>query len=211
MEILILILLCGACLPLLLRPGAVSSKLLKRAPVVLLFFVLLTGMHQSTALCGRKPGDIPAFPETAVKAAFIYNMTKFISWPMPKEPLTILVMGDSDLADTLRQLTEGEKMTAFRISEKYDPLEPRYQIIFTSRNISPQSPKTIDGKNTEHSLFITDNRVDSDSEHMIYISRKNSRLILRIDISKTKSRNIYISPQLLNISDILNTSEDRNP
>jgi hypothetical protein len=49
-------------------------------------------------------------PESALKAAFLYNFAKFAEWPADApsaDPLTVCVFGDSAIADALDQTVKG--------------------------------------------------------------------------------------------------------
>src|SRR5438105_619025 len=55
-----------------------------------------------------------ALPEADLKAAFLYNFTKFVEWPadaFPKEdsPFVVGIFGDEEFASTLRKLLEDKK------------------------------------------------------------------------------------------------------
>jgi hypothetical protein len=51
--------------------------------------------------------------ETELKAAFVYNFAKFVTWPDDsgsKKPLVIGVLGDPELGLTLQELLEGKTL-----------------------------------------------------------------------------------------------------
>lgn len=191
----------------LLRAGATPpSEFFRKSWMALLCLLLITVLHLITATCAQASENEPVFSETSVKAAFIFNMARFMTWPIQHEPCTILILGDHDLAATLRQMTDGEENTAFIISEEFSPSEQFYHMVFTSRNIPIDTPKKLYGPNMAHALLITDHNKIEKYGHMIYLSKKESRLHLQINISQTKNSGIYISPQLLNISEIITSN-----
>src|SRR5437016_5659519 len=70
---------------------------------------LLTGSH-------RLPAEEPAVPkEFQIKAAFIYNFTKFVEWPAarlsePDSPILIGVFGKSPVAQQLPDAIKDRKV-----------------------------------------------------------------------------------------------------
>jgi hypothetical protein len=55
-----------------------------------------------------------------VKAAFIYNFTKFIVWPAqsfttPQDPITICIIGKNPFEDALKTLIDGKPVNGRRI------------------------------------------------------------------------------------------------
>jgi hypothetical protein len=64
--------------------------------------------------------------ETELKAAFVYNFAKFVTWPQESKvkPLEIGVLGDQELGVTLHELLEGKNLGG----------RPLSVAIFTSMN-----------------------------------------------------------------------------
>src|SRR5438132_11379739 len=98
----------------------------KRSAPIILFLttiVLSTSVFAQTA------------DEYEVKAAFLYNFTKFVEWPtLPAtDAFNICILGDDPFGGTLDQLIKGK--TAYnrkiQIRRLKDPLEARQcQIVF---------------------------------------------------------------------------------
>lgn len=64
------------------------------------------------AFGGAGPGAAQT-GEYQVKAAFLYNFTKFVDWPpetfsSPSDPFTLCVYGDTPLADPLREIVKDK-------------------------------------------------------------------------------------------------------
>ena len=58
--------------------------------------------------------------ETQVKALFLFNFTKYVEWPesafaSPTAPLTIGLLGDTELAEPLRALVSGKTVNGHPI------------------------------------------------------------------------------------------------
>lgn len=110
-----------------------------RAPLVLL---LLT----ATVVVGsviRLPAAVPVAPapranEYSVKAALIYNIAKFVTWPpaafaTPTAPFTVCVLGADPFGSTLDsavngRLVAGRPIAARRVAEP----EPGCHVLFVS-------------------------------------------------------------------------------
>lgn len=83
---------------------ALLSRALVVAPLVLVA-VLAPGAVQ---------GQRIASPEYQVKAAFLYNFTKFVEWPpLPpgdRSPLRLCILGDDPFGNTLDEIVFGESV-----------------------------------------------------------------------------------------------------
>ena len=80
---------------------------MRRQKIICLLAALICAFVKP--VCGQE-----ALPEANVKAAFLYNFTKFVEWPteaFPKEdaPLIVGVFADEEFAATLRKLLEDKK------------------------------------------------------------------------------------------------------
>ena len=65
-------------------------------------------------------GAAESLIEAQVKAAFLYNFTRFVEWPeqafdTPRDPLVIGVLGERALAENLRTIAAGRKVNGRRI------------------------------------------------------------------------------------------------
>jgi hypothetical protein len=100
-----------------------------RRPLTLLLLLC------STALVETQEVSI----EYKVKAAFLYNFTKFVEWPPAAQsgPLTICVAGrnplGSELDETVRDATVGGRLIAVRII--LEP-EPGCDVVFIPKGVS---------------------------------------------------------------------------
>jgi hypothetical protein len=82
------------------------------------------------------------FPEYQLKAAFVYNFAKFISWPSNAfstgdAPLTIGILGQDPFGPILRDLlagkTAGQRKLAIKYLKRDDPIEGCH-LLFISRS-----------------------------------------------------------------------------
>lgn len=88
-----------------LRPGLLPGW----ARRVLGLVMVLTGLARAEPNVGSAP------KEPAVKAAFLYNFTKFIDWPAAAfdrtdAPFTIAILGPTPIAAELEQAVRGRKV-----------------------------------------------------------------------------------------------------
>src|SRR5689334_1690426 len=73
-------------------------------------FVVAVG----AVLCGIAAAQSGQPSEYEVKAAFLFNFTKFVEWPEsvfsdPQAPIVIGIIGDDPFGDSLRRIVAGQK------------------------------------------------------------------------------------------------------
>lgn len=80
----------------------------------------------AVAACGGASAFAQGPMEHDVKAAFLYNFTKFIEWPsLPPgdEPFRICVVGDAAFAQAVDRIIDGESIQGHRLA-RLDPQTP---------------------------------------------------------------------------------------
>ena len=144
--------------------------------------------------------------EIDVKAAFLYNFTKFVAWPAPQaptEPFRLCVVSDDALRRSLERTIEGENVNG-------RPLESRV-------------PRTPDEARACHLLFVGQPDAESDSRLLaavrdlpvltvsdstdfarrgggIEFVRENSRLRFDVNIPGAERAGIKVSSRLLKVA-----------
>jgi hypothetical protein len=106
------------------------------------------------AMPGSPARAQPAAAEYDVKAAFLYNFTKFVEWPPAafpdaRSPLKICVLGEDPFGKTLRALMDeevgGRPLTLLRLDSLSNPAACHVLFISRSeRNRLPQIFATLD-------------------------------------------------------------------
>lgn len=85
--------------------------------VVLRTAVLLAALLALPASAGAQQGT---YQEHDVKAAFLYNFTKFVEWPpeafrSPESPMAICVFGEDPFGESLDAVVRGETLNGRRL------------------------------------------------------------------------------------------------
>jgi len=61
--------------------------------------------------------------ERAVRAAFVFNLTKYVSWPNAPDHLMLGVIGEENIGPVLKQVLEGKLSDGRRITVVMHPLD----------------------------------------------------------------------------------------
>jgi hypothetical protein len=73
---------------------------------------------------GAEPRHAPVSKEYELKAAFLYNFTKFVEWPSPRfpdttAPIVLGVLGSSPFGDALEKIVRDRKVNGRGIAIRY--------------------------------------------------------------------------------------------
>ena len=176
---------------------------------VLFWLIVGAVLLQTPEVPATNQNPATGFSETAVKAVFIYNLTRFISWPTLQGVFRIAVLGDPELTAAMRRTVAGERHSGRKIivTDVYDPNTNQYQIIFVSR--SYHTHKLISGNDLgcDASLSITDLDHAADQRFMVYLQNKEGRITLAMNPKLIKNSGIYVSPQILRMSRIIRSGD----
>ena len=123
----------------------------KRASAVIAGFarklpgLLLSGLFLYTASSPVLCAD-PVSLEYEVKAAFLFNFTKFVQWPSSafadaNSAFEICIVGDDPFGKTLDDIVQGESVDGHRISIQRIQVgqQQRCHVLYSGKNLPPQT------------------------------------------------------------------------
>ena len=152
-----------------------------------------------------------AFGETIdeyeVKAAFLYNFTKFVEWTnLPgTDAFNICILGDDPFGDSLDRLVQGKTASNRRIQIRRikDAVEGRQcQIVFVRREEDAKAAKLIEAVRGLPVLTVSEYYKFTKMGGMIFFSTKEGRVNIGINPQPAEGAGLKISAKLLNISKI---------
>ena len=137
------------------------------------------------------------------QAVFIYNFTKYLEWPTPKQPLVVGVMGNSSVLLELERSAKA-KGNSFKVIKvaTMDEVD-RCDMIFLpkeqSRNFSLVAEKTR-GKSI---LIVTEDADLAPKGAHISFYVENDKLRFIINQEATAARDIRVSSSLLTMAKVI--------
>jgi len=150
-------------------------------------------------------GDV----ESRVKAAYIYNFTKFIQWPdedaSTTTPIMICVAGSDPIRTVLGELSnreaKGRMLKIVRVTE-LDAL-PHCNILFISRSEEHQLPLILQKTQGSHFLTVSDIPRFASRGGMIGFTPEKDRLKMEINQRNTAQAGLKVSAKLLEVARII--------
>ena len=147
--------------------------------------------------------------ESQVKAAFVYNFTKFIQWPIrtlpPGEPkVSLCVLGDDPLGDSLESLTgkttSGRQLSVRRIPRVED--SGHCQIVYICKSERDQARNILKGIK-EGILTIGEMSHFTSSGGIINLLIVENRISFEINVDAAERAGLKINSQLLKLAKIV--------
>ncbi|MDD5460275.1 MAG: YfiR family protein [Methylococcales bacterium] len=155
--------------------------------------------------------------EYKIKAGYLYNFTKFVTWPeINSETFNLCILGEDPFGELIDPI---EKRTAFGRSIKllrFDSLDalkrtnnkPHCHIIFLSASMGSVT-KEITGKNTliirdiDKTLTVGEGDNFAMQGGMIGFINKEGKIKLQINLKKIKQSELKVSAKLLEVSEVI--------
>jgi YfiR/HmsC-like len=169
------------------------------AVLVVPFFLLLPGGLQA------ETNDLTL--EHKVKAAYIYNIIKFVEWPasiMPTaaETINICILGDDPITEALQPVTaktaHGRAISLQRISA-FRP-ENRCHVLFISATESAQHSRILSLVEGTSVLTVSSNEAFIVQGCMVGLVIRDGKLRLVINLDASRRAGISLSSKLLEVA-----------
>ncbi len=153
--------------------------------------------------------------ETRVKAAYIYNFTKFVYWNRnadddPTGPITIIVLGTDDIGGMLdnfsKKQTSGRPIIVKKISAGTDDF-PSCHLFFIGRSARQQLPSILKQLQGTNILTVSDIPEFALQGGMIGFVIEDGRVKTQVNLRAARNAGLTISAKLLEIAKIV-SSED---
>lgn len=146
--------------------------------------------------------------EYKVKAGYLYNFTKFITWPEDKsETFNLCIMGEDpfgDLIDPIEQRSAfGRPIKLFR-SNSFNK-EPHCHILFISASIKDNAllKGILAMHNTNKSLTVGEGKDFAVQGGMIGFVNMQGKIKLQINLKILQQSDLKISAKLLEVAELV--------
>ncbi len=188
-----------------------------RPPFVWLFAACMVGLLMHSP---AQAGGIDEEKAAAVKAAYLFNFTKFVQWPKQafsdnRAPFVIGVMGDARVAKTLKSVVQGKRVQnrPLVVREiKHDPdgkhhAEMRLCHVLFIGHHAGKTADTLQADLKEASvLSVSDIGDFCGQQGAMEFKLKGGRITLRISLEMARRRALSISSKLLRLAEIVKAS-----
>ena len=150
--------------------------------------------------------------ETKIKAAYLYNFTKFIDWDAefpstPASPITICVLGDNDIADNLEEVANRlikERPLQIKRNNINDiNLLPHCNVLFIGNSTQQQFPEILQALKGSHVLTVSDMPRFSYRGGAIGFFVEKDRVKIEINERAVREAGLKIGAQLMEVGRIV--------
>jgi hypothetical protein len=150
--------------------------------------------------------------ELSVRAAYIYNLTKYVSWPHLGDEIVIGVAGNDDMGQVLKKTVDGKMIEGKKIRVLLHPSEAELQhcnILYVPSTISGQSHMALERIAKGAVLTVGENDRFVHDGGMVGLVRTGDQIQLEINLDAARGAGLQISSRLLKLAVIVHTDGKR--
>jgi hypothetical protein len=196
--------------PLNLPPYRLQLPLAQRTAWFL--FTLVAAL----AFCFICAAQSDQISEYAVKAAFLFNFTKFVEWPDgtfegPHAPIVIGIIGEDPFGDSLMRIVAGQKVQGRAVViikyRRGDDLR-RCHILFISASEGQRSAQILAGLKDASVLTVSDLDGFAEAGGVMQFVMQESRVRFVVNLDAATQVKLRVSAKLLALAQVVNHSQD---
>lgn len=162
------------------------------------------------AMCSTEAATPPAASEYQVKAAFLFQFSRFVEWPREAfansdAPLLICVLGTNPFGPALAEMAEGELAYTHPLQvQSHDRVEDldACHIVFVSsdkENVSRRVVQYLSGKSV---LTVSDSSDFARHGGVIGLVTVNGKVRVQVNRNSADAAQLKISAKLLRVADL---------
>jgi hypothetical protein len=170
---------------------------------------LLLGLALALAAAPGAPAiaDPHRVEEYKVKAAFLYNFSKFVEWPAnafpdASAPFVIAVLGDDPFGDALDILkgktVQGRPVVVRRVASLADM--GRVNILFVSSSVKSRLGSVLPAAEKVHALTVGDTQRFRSQGVAIQLVRDGDKIGFEVNLEASRRAGLVISSKLLGLA-----------
>lgn len=145
-----------------------------------------------------------AFDEYQIKAAFLYNFTKFVEWPrVDGDAFRICVLGDDPFGPAIDKTVEGKTTggKALRIMRIKDPAAAKEcHMVYVREGEKAKAQQMIEAVRGLPVLTVGENTAFAHMGGVIHISNANERVEIGVNPAAASSQGLKISAKLMSLA-----------
>jgi hypothetical protein len=174
-----------------------------------LFLLLSAGLGNALLVSPAFSSDI-TMQEYEIKAAYLYNFSKFVEWPPQALPpsqnkLTFCILGDSpfeSFSNTLRDRKVGGRIIVVKHAEKVE-VAAECNVLFVSASEQAEVYHHLSALQGRAILTVGETRGFARSGGIIEFFLQEKRVRFRINIDAAARVGLTLSSHLLELADII--------
>jgi len=179
------------------------------------YTVRIAGWLLLAAVAGAASAQSDQPSEYEVKAAFLFNFTKFVEWPNgsfdgPLAPIVIGILGTDPFGDSLVNIVAGQKAQGRSIMiAKYRRGDDfrRCHVLFISASERQHTAEILAGLQDSNVLTVSDVDGFAAAGGVLQFVMQNNRVRFLVNLEAANQNKLRVSAKLLALAQVVNHAE----
>jgi len=149
--------------------------------------------------------------ERAVKAAFVYNLTKYVEWPQASAEMRIGYVGERVTGETLKKMLDGKSSGPRLIRVVVGPSEKELeqcQIVYVAEHSTKNIRAVLEHVHGKSVLTVGDSELFVREGGIIGLVTVGEQVQIRVSLEGAQQAQLKISSRLLNIATLIPPSTE---
>jgi len=147
--------------------------------------------------------------ESAVRAAFVFNLTKYVEWPHPGDEIVIGFVGDEHMGETLRKTLAGKTVESRPIRVVLSPTDDELQhchLLYITHSSSKTLHAALDKVRSKGVLTVGDTDSFTREGGIIGLVRSGEQIQIQVNLEMAQESQLKISSRLLNLATLVKSA-----
>jgi hypothetical protein len=144
--------------------------------------------------------------ERAVKAAFVFNLTKYVEWPQPNQELIVGINDDSPTAETLKKVLDGRNSESRPIRVLLFPSDAQLEqcnILYVGHSSPKKWRALLERVRKKSILTVGDSDSFAQDGGIVGLVTTGDHVQIQVNLVAAAEAHLKISSRLLNLSTIV--------
>lgn len=149
--------------------------------------------------------------EYYIKAAYVYNLTKFVEWPPQvykngADPIVICVAGQSPIQEALLEAVKGERIDGRTLIVQQFPAAEQARachVLFVSVSDRKRTRSILEDFKTQGTLTVGETEGFLDEGGAVNFKLDGNRVHIEVNLNAVERHGLRISPKLLSLARVV--------
>ena len=147
--------------------------------------------------------------ERAVRAAFVFNLTKYVSWPGAHDRLVLGVIGEESIGPVLKQILDGKLSDGRRITVVMHPMDAELKecdLLYVAESAPAKIQSILDRVGSRAVLTVGETDQFTRAGGMVGLVRSGDQIEIEVNRDALRIHQLEMSSRLLKLAVIVSGS-----
>lgn len=157
-------------------------------------------------VAGAPRASAQAQNEYVLRAAYVFNLAKYVEWPPERKSMTVCLVGEGPMAEALSKMLAGKTIGERAISVNLHPSDEALagcDVVYVERSSAQRTHEVLEHLRGQSSLTIGETKSFAHEGGGIGLVRAGDQIQIEINVGNVEATGLKISSRLLNLSSVV--------